>query len=585
MSSPTNFPAFPSVLLLATVYRLALSIAATRMILSSGHAGRIIDTFGHLAAGGNLVIGLVVFAVITIVQFIVIAKGAERVGEVTARFSLDAMPGKQMSIDSDLRSGLIDKDEARRRRRMLELESKLHGSLDGAMKFIKGDAIAGIVILLVNLVGGLAVGVLQRQLSLEEALQTYSVLTIGDGMVTQVPALLLALSAGLVVTRTTIEGDDRHLGESIRGQLLQRPRVPLAAGILCCTLAFVPGFPSAMFLLLGVAGVITGVMLEPALRDRVLAAARARGLVMSPPVAGGLVLPPPASAPEPLRLRLGDGVRSLGSQRIEAILLTLLAEFEGRLGIVLPPITYGFDAVEAELTWRLIAYDVVIGRGVLASPNDEPELDRVLRECLRRNISTFLGAQEVSVMVARTAQTHPEVAKEAMRVLPPTRIAEVLRLLAEEEVPLRNLHLILEALAEAGQKEKDTPNLIVAARQTIHRQILSAYAPHGSLRALALSQGLERQLREAVRPNTGSPQLGLAPRTAQALIAQLKAEAEAVGAVAVAAPMDLRRALRKLIEPELFDLPVLAYSELKPPLKLDIVGWIGPIETDIGAAA
>jgi len=207
IASPLEFSVFPSVLLMTTLFRLSLSIATTRMILLHGHAGHIIDTFGKVVAGGNLVVGLVVFLIITVVQFIVIAKGAERVAEVAARFSLDAMPGKQLSIDSDLRSGLIDKDEAKRRRRNLEMESKLHGSLDGAMKFVKGDAIAGIVIIVINLLGGLAIGVMMQDLDIGSAMTKYSILTIGEGMVAQIPALLGAMAAGLIVTRTSDEDD------------------------------------------------------------------------------------------------------------------------------------------------------------------------------------------------------------------------------------------------------------------------------------------------------------------------------------------------------------------------------------------
>src|SRR5689334_14025095 len=227
IQSPLEFSVFPSVLLMTTLFRLSLSIATTRMILLSGHAGHIIDTFGKVVAGGNLVVGLVVFLIITVVQFIVIAKGAERVAEVAARFSLDSMPGKQLSIDSDLRSGLIDKDEARRRRRVLELESKLHGSLDGAMKFVKGDAIASIVIVIVNLIGGLAIGVMQQGLDLSDATQKYSILTIGEGLVAQIPALLGAMAAGLMVTRTTDEDSGDNLGQAIQRQLSANPRVLL----------------------------------------------------------------------------------------------------------------------------------------------------------------------------------------------------------------------------------------------------------------------------------------------------------------------------------------------------------------------
>src|SRR5690606_18447670 len=225
----------------------------TRSILLNAEGGHIVQTFGSMVAGGNLVVGLVVFLIITVVQFIVVAKGAERVAEVAARFTLDAMPGKQLSIDSDLRAGLIDKDEARRKRRLLETESQLHGALDGAMKFVKGDAIAGIVIIIINLLGGLAVGVLQHGMPLGEATHTYSILTIGDGLVSQIPAILATIAAGLVVTRTAGEEDDRHLGEAIGRQVSGQPRVVLITGLLALLMTLVPGFPKLVFLVLGVA--------------------------------------------------------------------------------------------------------------------------------------------------------------------------------------------------------------------------------------------------------------------------------------------------------------------------------------------
>ena len=225
VSKPLQFSAFPSVLLISTLFRLALSVATTRMILLHADAGDIIDTFGTLVAGNNVIVGLVVFLIVTLVQFLVIAKGAERVAEVGARFTLDALPGKQMSIDSDLRSGLIDKMEARSKRQELELESKLHGSMDGAMKFVKGDAIAGIVIIIINLLGGLAVGIFQRGMDAGAAMSKYSILTIGDGMVAQIPALLSAMAAGLIVTRVTDTESDDHLGDSIQSQLASIPRV------------------------------------------------------------------------------------------------------------------------------------------------------------------------------------------------------------------------------------------------------------------------------------------------------------------------------------------------------------------------
>ena len=245
--TPIMFNSFPSVLLISTLFRLALSVATTRLILLEADAGNIIQAFGSFVAGGNLVVGIVVFIIITVVQFIVIAKGAERVAEVSARFTLDAMPGKQLSIDSDLRSGLIEKEEAKRRRRMLESENQLNGALDGAMKFVKGDAIASIIIVVVNLVGGLTVGMAQRGLDFGQALEAYSILTIGDGMVAQIPALLSAMAAGLVVTRTT-GADDQNLGLTIGRQIAGQPRALLLTAAMAVLLALTPGFPTLIFL-------------------------------------------------------------------------------------------------------------------------------------------------------------------------------------------------------------------------------------------------------------------------------------------------------------------------------------------------
>ena len=281
VGSPLEFSVFPSVLLITTLFRLAVSIATTKLILLDGHAGHIIDTFGRLVAGGNLVVGMVVFLIITVVQFIVIAKGAERVAEVSARFSLDAMPGKQLSIDSDLRSGLIDKDEARRKRRELELESKLHGSLDGAMKFVKGDAICGIVIIVINLLGGLVVGVMQQGLPIGQAMVKYSILTIGDGMVAQIPALLSAMAAGLIVTRATGDDRDRHLGDAIARQLAAKPRVLIVAGGLCLLFALVPGFPTWVFAVLGLLIGATGVVIERTMLSRLYKLDHLYGLLLT----------------------------------------------------------------------------------------------------------------------------------------------------------------------------------------------------------------------------------------------------------------------------------------------------------------
>ncbi|MCU9538543.1 FHIPEP family type III secretion protein, partial [Pseudomonas mosselii] len=243
--SPLHFSVFPSVLLVTTLFRLALSISTTRMILLEADAGQIVQTFGDFVVGGNLVVGCILFLIITIVQFLVITKGAERVAEVSARFSLDAMPGKQMSIDGDLRAGVIDVNEARSRRGEVEKASQMYGAMDGAMKFVKGDAIAGLVIIVVNLLAGLAIGVMQKGMTAADALQLYAVLTVGDGMVSQVPALLIAITAGIIVTR---DGEGaRDLGANIGSQVMAQPKALLIGGALLALFGIIPGFPTFTF--------------------------------------------------------------------------------------------------------------------------------------------------------------------------------------------------------------------------------------------------------------------------------------------------------------------------------------------------
>jgi type III secretion protein V len=586
VATPLEFSVFPSVLLITTLFRLAVSIATTKLILLHGHAGHIIDTFGHLVAGGNLVVGLVVFLIITVVQFIVIAKGAERVAEVSARFSLDAMPGKQLSIDSDLRSGLIDKDEARRRRRELELESKLHGSLDGAMKFVKGDAICGIVVIVINLLGGLGVGVLQQGLSLGDAMLRYSILTIGDGMVAQLPALLAAMAAGLIVTRTSGDERDRHLGDAIARQLAAKPRVLVVTAAVCALLALVPGFPSLVFVALGAVIGGAGALLRPELRARWERLTRpARETLLrrkdAPPAALQTALPP-ARPTLPLVLELPPAALAGDAQpQLLAALEGVLDRINLEQGAPLPRI--GVHALAAASGWRLLAWEVPIGEG--AETADPVALAEAVRQSLRRHLGLFFGTQEAAAYLARAGHEVPDVVKEVLRALPLQRVAEILRRLVEEEVPVRNARDILEALADAAQREKDVHALTELARIALKRQTSHRAAPGGRLAALLLAPELEEMLRQAVRVSGGVQQLALDPAVAQALIGALVAAVRRYRPAAVVTAVDLRRHVRKLIEHECFDTPVLSYHELVPTLRLEAVARVGLPEAPLLEAA
>ncbi|EGJ10890.1 MULTISPECIES: flagellar biosynthesis protein FlhA [Rubrivivax] len=580
--SPLEFSVFPSVLLITTLFRLALSIATTRMILLEAHAGHIIDTFGRMVAGGNLVVGLVVFLIITVVQFIVIAKGAERVAEVAARFTLDAMPGKQLSIDSDLRSGVIDKDEARRRRRELELESKLHGSLDGAMKFVKGDAIASIVIVVVNVLGGLAIGVLQKDMTLAGAMHTYSILTIGEGLVAQIPALLGAMSAGLLVTRATDEERDRHLGDAIGRQVAAKPRVLLVAGGLCVLLAAVPGFPALVFL--GLAAVLLGggALLTPALRsvlERRLGPTLSKVPRREAAAPGVLSTAAPEPRPAvPLLLELPQSALDAASARaLVDALSEVLDRFQLQLGLLLPRIAVHPRPAEAGAPagWRLLAFEVPIAEGVLPPAPLPAALAEACHQALRRHAALFLGTQETGALLARAGSDYPDVVKEALRALPLARLAEILRRLVEEEVPIRNLRDVLEALADAAQREKDVFALTEMARIALRRQTSHRAAPDGVLRAVLLTPEFEDRLRAAVRVANGQSTLALDPADAQAAMQRLAQAVRTSRPAALLTAVDLRRHVRKLVEAECFDTPVLSYHELMPTLRLEVLARVG----------
>lgn len=575
---PLDFSAFPSILLVSTLFRLALSITTTRMILTLGHAGHIIQTFGAVVAGGNIVVGLVIFLIITVVQFIVIAKGAERVAEVAARFSLDSMPGKQLSIDSDLRSGLIDKDEARRRRRLLELESKLHGSLDGAMKFVKGDAIASIVIVVVNLIGGLAIGVMQQGMDLGAATAKYSILTIGEGLVAQIPALLGAMAAGLMVTRSTDDETDANLGQAIHRQLSANPRVLLFVGAIAFLMALVPGFPTIVFIVLGFALMFGGAAMHPRLQPHVLRytgplrTALLRG--REPPRPETLLAEPGAPKPIlPLLLQL-TGPR--GSAEEEAAMASamgaMLERLQYRSGVPLPQLAIHHLDPEAAPSWRLLAYELPAGEG---RRGEIATMVNAVETLIRRLLPRFLGVQEAVTLLNRTGETYPEVVKDAVRAVPSARIAEVLRRLAEEEVPLRNLRDVLEALTEAAAQERETPRIADLTRISIKRYLLEQVTSGGIVRAMVVTPELEKLIRDSIRVIDGDERLALQPDVARELVSAIAATGAETNATALVTSFEIRRAVRKLIEPDLFELPVLAFNELTATAQIEVVGQIG----------
>jgi type III secretion protein V len=574
VTKPLDFSTFPTVLLLSTLFRLAISISTTRMILTEMNGGSIVQQFGEMVAGGNLVVGLVVFLIITIVQFIVISKGAERVAEVAARFSLDAMPGKQLSIDSDLRSGILSKDEAKEKRRTLELESKLHGSLDGAMKFVKGDAIASIIIVLVNLLGGLAIGMMYHKLSVGEAASTYSILTIGDGLVAQVPALFSAMAAGLLVTRTTDEERDRDLGPAIARQISGKPHVLMIAGGLAILLALVPGFPTVVFLVIAALMIGAGVINHPTsgswlrakagfeVADTTVVAGEATIAAQALPALDAirLTVAQPATSPAFIALtkRVRDGVALL----------------QDRSGVAIPAVRIVSDDSGATPAngWALLAHDAPLGSGIIESDDFADRLGTYVEHLLGRNLGLFLGLQEVTDQLNKLGETHPEVVKEAVRAVPTGRIAETLRLLVDESVPLRNFRDAIEAIGDIGQYEREAIPMAERARVAMRRHLIAPICENGRLRVLMVGSALEEIIRHTLTAVDGQMRLAINPHQMRALISLLSEEVDASGARAILTAQDLRRPLRLLIAADLFDVPVISFNELNPAVPLDIVG-------------
>ncbi len=574
--SPVAFSSFPAVLLISTLFRLSLAIATTRLILLDADAGHIIDTFGKLVAGGNLIVGMVVFLIITVVQFIVIAKGAERVAEVAARFTLDAMPGKQLSIDSDLRSGLIDKDDAKRRRKHLETESQLHGALDGAMKFVKGDAIAGIVIILVNLLGGLGIGVLQRDMEVGAALYTYSILTIGDGLVSQIPALLSAIAAGLIVTRTASEEQDRHLGEAISRQIVAQPRVLLITGAIALLLATVPGFPSLVFIALGLGLLSIGLTLSPG------GMARISKIFGKAPLEGELMERSTTKDTEfstmpPLLVEIAAANRAqLDTPQVGQELQRMREALYHELGVIFPEAQIRYVADLQPNQYRVRIFEVPSANGQVKSGQPVAEQSRLIAlnvaGTLRRYAAQFLGIQEVNVLINKMAQQYPDLVKEMLRVVPLQKVADVLRRLVEEAVSIRNLRDIFESLAEAGQREKDVVLLTEYARIGLKRYLSTRHADADrALMAMLLHPELEDKIRQSIRVGSGGSHLALDPDLAARILANLRTQRAGNGRdgskpVALLTSLDVRRYVRKLIETEFFELPVLSYHELAPEI-------------------
>jgi len=449
--------------------------------------------------------------------------------------------------------------------------------MDGAMKFVKGDAIAGIVIIVVNLLGGLAIGIFQLGMDTGAAISKYSILTIGDGLVAQIPALLGAMSAGLIVTRATDNQTDRHLGDSIQKQLSSIPRVLLVAGGICFIMAFVPGFPSGVFFGLGFLLMVSGGMLVPAMRSRIekITPDSFNKVLEGKKAAATTVPPAQAEAVQqavPLLLELPNSLRVDSGEAIQLSVTECVNRYQLRSGVAMPDVRIHFRPDESD-EWLLHAFEVpiVTGKVEAEAQGEFAEILEHIEKALRVNGTLFLGIQETSQLLSAASVEYPDIVKEVLRSIPAQNIAAVLRHLVAEEVSIRNVRGILEALVQAAQTEKDTFNLSEFARMALSRQTCYQYAPNNKLRALALAAPLEDQLTKSVRTSGGVQQLSLDPRMSDRLQRALFEAIETHKPDALLTSVQLRRHIRAMIASQYFDTPVLSYNELVMTLQLEVL--------------
>jgi flagellar biosynthesis protein FlhA len=622
VKEPLDFSAFPSVLLFATLFRLALNVASTRLILLRGEegpsaAGHVIAAFGQFVVAGNYAVGFIVFIILVIINFIVITKGATRIAEVAARFTLDAMPGKQMAIDADLNAGIINEAEARQRRQRIQKEGDFYGAMDGASKFVRGDAVAGLIILAVNLLGGFFVGVMQKGMDVSEAAQLYSLFSVGDGLVSQIPALVVSTAAGMVVTRTASGGE---LGAEITKQLFWNPKVLLLVAVILAMFVFVPGFPAIPFLL--AAGTFGGFGYT---------LAKERTMDTEEPIAESARLETSEEPPRPqpvdlLELEVGyeliplvDGERGTVVERVRAVRRQFLAE----KGFLVPQIhirdnlrlaskeyvirVKGIEAGRGELKpGRFMAMNATGGAqnesGFIGESTTEPafglpalwisnaDKERAeimgytvvdpetvlithISELIKRHGPELLTRQDVQKLLDGLAKDHPKVIEELIpHHMTLGGIQKVLQNLLREEVPVRDLLTIVETLADHAPHSKDTDELTEHVRQALARTITASFrGPEGLIPVMTVDPLIERMIREHAQEG-----VNLEPQVAQRIMTAVQQSVETFGKRGLLpvflTAAGVRRHLRQLISHYLPQIAVLSHNEIAGGVKIQSLG-------------
>jgi flagellar biosynthesis protein FlhA len=626
---PLDFAVFPTVLLIATLLRLSLNIASTRVVLLEGHtgpqaAGKVIEAFGHFLVGGNYVVGAVVFLILVVINFVVVTKGAGRIAEVSARFTLDALPGKQMAIDADLNAGLIGEEEARRRRQTIALEADFYGAMDGASKFVRGDAVAGILITAINIVGGLMVGVLQHGMDLTAAARNYVLLTIGDGLVAQIPALVISTAAGVLVSRVATEHD---IAEQFYRQLFAQPRLIALAGTILALLGLAPGMPHAAFLVLAaVLFAAARVAATRGAREAAEAAPKAPVAPSQKEVSWEDVAPVDVVALE-VGYRLVPLVDPLREGELLARIRGIRRKFAQEIGF-LPPAVHVRDNLELRPNgYRILLKGVEAGTGevfpgrylaidpgrVAAALEGErthdpafglpavwieaAERERAqlagytvadaatvvathLNHLLYTHAAELLGRQEAQQLLEHIGRLHPKLAEDLVpKVLPLATLQRVLQCLLEEGVHLRDMRTIVETLAEHGARTSEVQELTSRVRVALGRSIVhQLFGSAPEIEVIALAPEIERVLATAAASG-GAEGAGIEPALAERLLAQIEAAArrlEALGLPAVVlVPGALRWSLWRLVRRALPQVRVLAHAEVPESRRIKVFTFVG----------
>ncbi len=634
ISNTRQLNVFPSVLLTATLFRLALNVASTRLILSDASAGDVIAAFGEVVVRGNFIVGFIIFVIITVVQFVVITNGSGRIAEVAARFALDAMPGKQMSIDADFNAGLIDEEEARNRRRELQKEADFYGAMDGASKFVKGDAIAGIVIVLINILGGFGIGMFQMGLSFEEATQTFTILTVGDGLVAQVPALLVSTSAGMLVTRATA---DAAFGEELSSQLLTYPRVIFIAGALLILLGLVPGLPALPFLVLAAGCGTLGYVLLQEQKQKVVEEKKVPEKEKEKEPA----------APEPddfssmlqvemMEIEIGYSLVPLTDKEKGGNLLDRITSARRKavseLGVIIQPIRIRDNLQLPSNQYRIKLKGNVIAQGelrpgYLLALNPEGELPEELRgtptqeptfnlpalwissnqkekaeelgctvvdattvlithlsELINRHAHELLSRQAVKDMVDTVKENHPALVDELVpNILSVGEIQKVLQNLLREKIPVHDMVTILETLVDQGKITKDTDVLTEGVRESLSRVITQMYVGDQQLlRVITIDPKLENTIANSMQQTSQGTFPVMDPQRTQKLMEGVsnmveKLKGKGISPVILTSPK-IRLPFRRLVERFLPDVPVVSINEILPQVQVEAVGVISEDE-------